>query len=91
MKLEKTADGYVVQVPDDVVAALGLHEGDQVKVAKSNVISLEVSDEDRNSAIDRMKALARPLPPITNLTVTKPTRADGRVLRLEYTRLCLRS
>lgn len=63
MKLEKTADGYVVQVPDDVVAALGLHEGDQVKVAKSNVISLEVSDEDRNSAIDRMKALARPLPP----------------------------
>ncbi|PAV92629.1 hypothetical protein WR25_08672 [Diploscapter pachys] len=29
MKLEKTADGYVVQVPDDVVAALGLHEGDQ--------------------------------------------------------------
>lgn len=63
MKLEKTADGYVVQVPDDVVAALGLHEGDAVKVVKSNVISLEVSDEDRNSAIDRMKALARPLPP----------------------------
>lgn len=62
MKLTKTPDGYVVQVPDDVVAALGLHDGDAVRVSKPNVIELTVSQEDRDNAIEAMKRLARPLP-----------------------------
>lgn len=63
MKLTRTPDGYVVQVPDDVVAALGLHEGDLVQVTKPSVVTIDVSDADRDSAIERMRALARPLPP----------------------------
>ena len=63
MKLEKTADGYVVQVPDDVVAALGLHEGDQVKVAKSNPITIPVTEEQRRWAMDTIRELSQPLPP----------------------------
>ncbi len=43
MKLTRTPDGYVVQVPDDVVAALGLSDGDVVRVAKPNIIELVVS------------------------------------------------
>lgn len=63
MKLTKTPDGYVVQVPDDVVAALGLREGDDVDVNKASVTTVTVSPHDRDSAIARMRALARPLPP----------------------------
>ncbi len=63
MKLTKTPDGYMVRVPDDVVAALGLHEGDDVKVAKSNVVTIDVSDEDRQRAMDTIRELSRPLPP----------------------------
>ena len=64
MKLTKTSDGYIVKVPDEVASALGLHDGDDVRLAtKSNVITVPVSKEARDSAIERMKKLARPLPP----------------------------
>jgi antitoxin MazE len=63
MKLTKTSDGYIVQVPDEVVASLGLHDGDDVSLTPPGVITIPVSDEARDSAIDRMKKLARPLPP----------------------------
>lgn len=63
MKLTKTPDGYVVQVPADVVAALGLHEGDAVKVVKSNVITVDVSEEERRRAMDTIRELSQPLPP----------------------------
>lgn len=62
MKLTRTPDGYVVQVPDDVVAALGLRDGDPVRVSRPSVIELTVSLEDRDNAIEEMKRLARPLP-----------------------------
>ncbi len=62
IKLTRTPDGYVVQVPDDVVAALGLSDGDVVRVSKPNVIELVVSQDDRDNAIAEMKRLARPLP-----------------------------
>ncbi|MEA1084398.1 hypothetical protein ACLBWH_01375 [Sphingomonas sp. M6A6_1c] len=63
MKLTKTSDGYIVKVPDEVVASLGLHDGDDVSLTPPGVITIPVSDEARDSAIDRMKKLARPLPP----------------------------
>ena len=62
MELTKTAEGYIVQVPVDVAAALGLHEGGDVKISKSSVITVPVSAEARDSAIERMKQLATPLP-----------------------------
>jgi antitoxin MazE len=63
MKLTKTSDGYIVKVPDEVVASLGLHDGDDVNFAKSGVIMLAVTEEQRERALDDMKRLARPLPP----------------------------
>ncbi|RZL55676.1 MAG: hypothetical protein EOP65_09350 [Sphingomonas sp.] len=63
MKLTKTSDGYIVKVPDEVVASLGLHDGDDVNFAKSGVITLAVTEEQRERALEDMKRLARPLPP----------------------------
>jgi antitoxin MazE len=63
MKLTKTSDGYIVKVPDEVVASLGLHDGDDVDVARSHIITFAVSEEQRKRALDDMKRLARPLPP----------------------------
>ncbi|MCU6455821.1 hypothetical protein LPN01_17210 [Sphingomonas sp. A2-49] len=63
MKLTRTPDGYVVQVPADVAAALGLRDGDDVELSKASVTTVAVSPADRDSAIARMRALARPLPP----------------------------
>ncbi|WP_137898107.1 hypothetical protein [Sphingomonas sp. 2SG] len=63
MKLTKTSDGYIVKVPDEVVASLGLHDGDDVSLTVPGVITIPVSDAARDSAIDRMKKLASPLPP----------------------------
>ena len=64
MKLTKTLDGYVVRVPDDVVAALGLKEGDSVDVrSKSVVTDTPIDPEKRARALKGMLDLARPLPP----------------------------
>jgi len=65
MKLTRTPDGYVVQVPADVAAALGLRDGDDVELCKSSITRIEVSEEDRRRAIETMRELARnnPLPP----------------------------
>ena len=62
MKLTRTSDGYIVQVPDEVVASLGLHDGDDVDFAKLGVITLAVTQEQRERALEDMKRLARPLP-----------------------------
>ncbi len=65
MKLTRNPDGYVVQVPDDVVAALGLHEGDSVRVVKSGLVTISATEEERRWALDTIKELAKnnPLPP----------------------------
>jgi len=63
MKLTKTSDGYIVKVPDEVVASLGLHDGDDVDFTTSRVITLAVTEEERERALEDMKRLARPLPP----------------------------
>jgi len=63
MKLTKTSDGYIVKVPDEVVASLGLHDGDDVDFTKSRIITLAVTEEERERALEDMKRLARPLPP----------------------------
>ncbi|EZP52839.1 hypothetical protein [Sphingomonas sp. RIT328] len=62
MKLTKTSDGYVVKVPDEVVASLGLHDGDDVQFARSGVVVIPVSEEQRERALEDMKRLARPFP-----------------------------
>jgi antitoxin MazE len=64
MKLTKTPDGYIVHVPDDVVAALGLKDGDGVDVrARTTFVEHEVDPDKRARALSGMLALARPLPP----------------------------
>lgn len=64
MKLTKTIDGYVVRVPDDVVTALGLKDGDDVDVRSTPAVLLTpVDPEKRARALEGMRGLARPLPP----------------------------
>lgn len=62
MKLIRTASGYVVEVPDDIVAALGLNDGDPVTVGKVNLgpVAGEIGWE---APADVFRRLARPLPP----------------------------
>lgn len=64
MKLTRSPEGYIVQVPDDVVMALGLHEGDEVQVVKPPIVTIDVSDEQREQAMDTIRKLSRhnPLP-----------------------------
>lgn len=64
MKLMKTLDGYVVRVPEDVVAALGLKDGDAVDLRSSPaIVKTPVDPEKRSRALQGMRDLARPLPP----------------------------
>lgn len=63
MKLTKTRDGYVVQVPDDVVAALGLHDGDEVRLDKTDERRPKLTEAEKDVLIEEMRRLARPLPP----------------------------
>lgn len=58
MKLTKTLDGYVVRVPDDVVAALGLKDGDVVDLR-----SITVTGDPAPREQTVFERLARPLPP----------------------------
>lgn len=64
MKLTKTLEGYVVRVPEDVVAALGLKDGDAVDLRSSPaILQTPVDPEKRLRALQGMRDLARPLPP----------------------------
>jgi antitoxin MazE len=63
MKLTKTSAGYMVEVPDSIVRSLGLHEGDDVQLVRSNIVTLAVTKDQRTRALEDIKRLARPLPP----------------------------
>lgn len=63
MKLTKTADGYVVQVPDDVVEALGLHDGDEVKLDKTIQPKPKLTEARKDELIQEILRLSRSFPP----------------------------
>ncbi len=64
MKLAKWGNSLAVRIPADVVAKLGFSPDQEVKIKVTGEHSFEVvRDRRREEAIERMRKLARPLPP----------------------------
>ena len=64
MKVAKWGNSLAVRLPAAVVQALELKEGDPVEISVTGERKLEVGrDLSRERAIDRLRALRRPIPP----------------------------
>ena len=64
MRIAKWGNSLAVRIPKDVVEALGLKEGDEVELKAGSAGVLQLSrDERRERALERIRELARPLPP----------------------------
>lgn len=63
MKIEKVGEKLTVTIPDDVVDALGLHEGDAVSLYRDSATENDVVDPmAKLRALAVLRSLARPLP-----------------------------
>lgn len=64
MRVAKWGNSLAIRLPADLVAALGIREGDEIEVVAKGEGKLEVSpDERRRQALEQMRSLAVPLPP----------------------------
>jgi antitoxin MazE len=64
MQVAKWGNSLAVRLPSAVVEALELKEGDQIEIHIAGQREFEVSrDETRRKAIEKLRALRRPLPP----------------------------
>ncbi len=64
MKVAKWGNSLAVRLPAAVVEALELKEGDPIEISVAGERKLEVSkDKSRERAIERLRALRRPIPP----------------------------
>ncbi|WP_375395332.1 hypothetical protein [uncultured Sphingomonas sp.] len=64
MELSKTRQGYVVRVPDDVVKALGLKDGDTVELrGQPTVVRRVIDEKTRARAVEDLRKLAGLVPP----------------------------
>ena len=63
MQVSKWGNSLAIRIPAQVAEALDLKEGDEVAVRVAGDRLLEVErDESRQHAVDRIRALAKPLP-----------------------------
>jgi antitoxin MazE len=63
MNVGKWGNSLAVRLPKDVVEALGLKEGDAVKITAKKPRSLEIErDRTREEALQKVRLLQRPLP-----------------------------
>jgi antitoxin MazE len=63
MQVSKWGNSLAVRLPSAVVEALELKEGDQIEICVAGDRRFEVShDSSRDRALERLKALRRPLP-----------------------------
>ena len=62
MRVTKIGDGLAVRISTDVVRALGLKEGDEVDLHRSDDGGLGVRKLSREEAVDTIRRLARPFP-----------------------------
>ena len=64
MQVAKWGNSLAVRLPVTVVEALGLKEGDEIdiKIAGERAFDIE-RDRSRERALERMRALRKPLPP----------------------------
>jgi antitoxin MazE len=64
MQVSKWGNSLAVRLPQAVVEALKLKEGDQIEITVAGRRRFEVSrDLRREKALERLRALRRPLPP----------------------------
>lgn len=64
MQVAKWGNSLAVRLPSAVVEALGLKEGDEIEISIAGERAFEVErDRSRKRAIERIRALRRPLPP----------------------------
>ena len=64
MQVGKWGNSLAVRLPASVVEMLGLKEGDEIEIEIAGERTFRVSrDRSRERALERLKALQRPLPP----------------------------
>ena len=64
MQVGKWGNSLAVRLPASVVELLGLKEGDEIEIEVAGERNLRVGrDRRREEALERLKALSRPLPP----------------------------
>ncbi len=64
MQVSKWGNSLAVRLPQAVVEALTLKEGDEIEITVAGAREFEVSrDRKREEALKRLRALKRPLPP----------------------------
>lgn len=63
MQVAKWGNSLAVRLPQAVVEALKLKEGDQIEITVAGARHFEIArDPRREQAVERMRALRRPLP-----------------------------
>jgi antitoxin MazE len=64
IKVAEWGNSLAIRIPKGVVDALGLKKGDEIEVRLAGTGALEIAADDRRSrAMERLRKLARPLPP----------------------------
>ena len=64
VKVSEWGNSLGIRIPRDVAEALHLKKGDEIEVRVAGDGALEIARDDRRArAIQRMRELARPLPP----------------------------
>ena len=64
MRIAKWGNSLAVRLPAAVVKALGLKEGDEIQIRVAGPRAFEIGrSRRRQDALDRIRALRRPLPP----------------------------
>jgi antitoxin MazE len=63
MRVSKWGNSLAIRIPDAVVKALKLKQGDQIEIIVSGSRQFQVSrDRTRERALERLRALRKPLP-----------------------------
>jgi len=64
MRVCKWGDDLAVRLPSAIVEALNLKEGDEIDIRVAGEREFDIDrDRSRERAIERIKALSKPLPP----------------------------
>jgi antitoxin MazE len=63
MNVGKWGNSLAIRLPKDVVEALGLKEGDEIKLTAKTLRHLEIErDNARDNALTKLRGLKQPLP-----------------------------
>lgn len=63
MRVSRWGNSLAVRLPAGLVDALGLNEGDEIEITIADARRFTIArDESRARALERLKALRRPLP-----------------------------